>query len=82
MTDVSQRIAEPEIDERCGPYVDDAVLQMQADGIAELDIAHALVSEGLAHFRGCMCAEHVLEQLAFVRQFIDDKTEELRKECG
>ena len=82
MTNVSQRIPEPEIDETAMEMVDELVTKMQAAGIAETDIGHALISTGLAYFRGTLCAEHVLEQLAFVRQFMDDKTVELRKECG
>jgi len=70
MTDIGQRI------------VDDAVAEMEAEGISQVDIGHALISEGLAYFRGRMCPEHILEQLAFVKEFIDSKTEELRKECG
>jgi hypothetical protein len=76
------RIDEREIDDRTGPLIDDAVAAMEAQGIAATDIGHALISTGLAYFRGRMCAEHVLEQLAFVKQFMEDKTTELRKECS
>jgi hypothetical protein len=72
----------PEFDDRCEAFVDECIVSMQEAGISEADIGQALIAFGLIHFRGCMCAKHVLEQIAWVREFMDEKVIELRKECG
>ena len=71
-------IDEPEIDCRALELADEAVETMKAQGIAADDIGHALISAGLAHLRGNVCDDHLLEQLGFVRQFVSAKMDEVR----
>ena len=42
------------------------------------DIGHALISAGLAHLRGNVCDDHLLEQLGFIRAFVSARMDEIR----
>ena len=71
-------IDEPEIDSRAMELADEAIETMKAQGITADDIGHALISAGLAHLRGNVCDEHLLQALGFVRQFCNAKMDEVR----
>ena len=71
-------IDEPDIDCRAMELADEIIETMKAQGITADDIGHALISAGLAHLRGNVCDDHLLEQLGFIRAFVSARMDEVR----
>jgi hypothetical protein len=63
-----------------GKAIEDAINAMQRTDSDAADIGHALCCKGLAHLRGNICSACLIDELLFVRNFIDATLSESRAE--
>jgi hypothetical protein len=53
--------------------------ELSDQGFSDVDIGHALISHGLHVFAAELCTEHLIEELGFVRDWIDERIADTRK---
>jgi hypothetical protein len=59
--------------------LDRVAAELSDHGFSDVDIAHALISHGLHVFAAELCTEHLIEELEFVRDWIDERIADTKK---
>lgn len=74
-------MSDEELEAAVDPITADALDRLEAAGLDESMAGHALIVAGLEHLAANLCAEHLIEQLGFARDWIGERIDDTRREA-